>query len=175
MATMERERPPVVLSTQQEKRRQRLLGDAWAANAARALWAAGLIYLIGSLADIVLLVVVNSNWGNPAWEYAVTSGTVEGTPRVVLAIALIWVAMYIRGVSSLATYRLFSVLLIAIGVLSGVFGAVGVSDYFILRPMLEPSTVKDATHVLLKMITLSGLQVLLLIPVGVMGVRRPRA
>ena len=175
MATMEREKPPVVLSTQQERSRQRLLGNAWAANASRALWAAGLIYLIGSLADLVLLLAVKPNWGNPTWEFTVTSGTVEGTPRIILAIALIWVAMYIRGSSSLVVYRLFSLLLILIGALSGVFGAVGVSDFFILRPMMDAANLRLALNVVLKMVTLSGLQVLLLIPVGVMGIRRPRA
>jgi hypothetical protein len=147
----------------------------WAANAGRALWAAGLIYLIGSLADMVLGMAVGSDWGNPAWEYTVTSGAVEGTPRIVLAIALIWVAMYIRGSSSLATYRVFSLLLIAIGALCAVLGAVAISDYFILRPMLEGEALRVGTNILLKTLTLSGLQVVLLIPVGVMGVRRPRA
>jgi hypothetical protein len=175
MATMERERPPVVLSTQQEKSRKRLLGDAWAANAARALWAAGIIYLIGSVADMVLGLIVGADWGNPAWEFATTSGSAEGTPRIVLAIALIWVAMYIRGSSSLAAYRLFSLLLIAVGALSAVLGAIATSDYFILRPMMDASALPAATNVLLKTLTLSTLQVVLLIPVGVLGVRRPRA
>jgi len=175
MATMERERPPVVLTTEQERIRKRMLGDAWAANAGRALWAAGLIYLIGSLADMVLQMIVGADWGNPAWEYTVTTGAVEGTPRIVLAIAFIWVAMYIRGSSSLAGYRILSIVLIASGAACAVFGAIAISDYFILRPMMDAGGQRLATNILLKTLILSALQVMLLIPVGVMGVRRPRA
>lgn len=174
MATAERDRPTIVVGDSKEAGRFRILSEHTALNASRALWAAGLIFLIGSFADLVLLWTVSRQAANPQWEFTALALTIEGTPRIVLAVAMIWVALYIRGVSSLITQRAFGVLLILLGIGGGVIGAIMISDYFVLRGMVPPAEMKTFASVVLKTLTLSALHLVLLVPFGVLSVRRPR-
>lgn len=174
MATAERARPPILLGDSMETGRPRLLGEHTARNAARVLWAVGLLYLIGSLADVVLAWVVNVEPGNPNLEFMALATTIEGTPRIVLAIALIWVALYVRGSTSLFTQRFFGVLLILLGIGGAVVGALMISDYFVIRPQVQPGEQKVFASIVFKTLTLSALHFVLLVPVGVLSVRRPR-
>lgn len=175
MATAERERPAIVVGDAREKGRLASISRYTALNASRALWAAGLIFLLGSLADLILLWTVTREPGNAQWEFTALALTIEGTPRIVLAIAMIWVALHIRDGSSLIVQRLFGGFLILLGILGAVIGAMMVGDYFVLRGMIQPAEAKTFASIVLKTLTLSGLHLVLLVPIGVLGVRGPRS
>ena len=155
MATAERDRPAVIV------------------GAARALYAAGLIFLIGSIADIMTLWVMQAQ-PDPEWEFSSLVSTIEGTPRIVLAIAMILAGNYVRGTSSLVAQRLFAAILLMLGLAGAVIGALILSDYFVVRGAVEPDKQKIFLSVVLKALTLSALHVLILVPVGVLGLRRPK-
>lgn len=174
MATAGRDRPALVVGDAREAARFRLLSQHTAQNAARALLAAGLIFLIGSLADLILLWTVNRDAGNPQFEFTALSLTVEGTPRIALAIALIWGSVHIRGVTSPLLQQVMGVSLILLGMLGAVVGAMMISDFFVLRGNIQPGEMRAFTSVVLKTLTLSALHLAVLVPVGVLSVRRPR-
>jgi len=174
MATAERPQPEIVVGDARETARLRLLDEHTAKNAARVLWAVGLLFLIGSVADLVLLWTVTNDPGNAQWEFTALAVTVEGTPRIVLAIGLIWIALHLRGTVSLIIQRLFGVLLILLGIGGAVIGAMMISDYFVIRGGIAPGEMSTFVSIVLKTLTLSLLHLLLLVPVGVLSVRRPR-
>jgi hypothetical protein len=173
MATAERDRPAVIVGTARDAVRNKVVGNALAANAARALYAAGLIFLIGSIADIMTLWVMQAQ-PDPEWEFSSLVSTIEGTPRIVLAIAMLLAGNYFRGTSSLVAQKLFASILLLLGLAGAVIGALILSDYFVVRGAVEPDKQKVFLSVVLKALTLSALHVLILVPVGVLGLRRPK-
>ena len=173
MASAERVGPSILVGDERAGIRTRVLSETIATNAARALWAIGLMYIVGSLADVVLLWTV-SYLADPVWEYSALATTIEGTPRIVLGVALVWTAFYIRGSNSLLVQRSLAVLLVLLGIAGAVIGAMMISDYFVLRGAVVPEQQKGFAGMLLKTLTLSGLHLVLLVPIGVLGVRRPR-
>lgn len=174
MATAERERPHIIVGNSDETSRFRLLGTFTERNAARALWAGGLIYLIGSFADLAAMWIINRVPGNPDFEFTALANTLDGTPRIVLAVAMIWVALHIRGSNSLMIQRLMGILLILLGIAGAIMGAMVIADYFVLRGSVAPPDQKLFVSITLKALTLSALHLLVLVPVGVLSVRRPR-
>jgi hypothetical protein len=174
MATAERDRPRIVVGDSEENSRFRLLGTFTEQNAARALWAGGLIYLIGSLADLAAVWILNRVPGSPDYEFTALANTLDGTPRIVLAVAMIWVALHIRGSNSLMAQRLLSSVLLVLGIAGAIMGAIIVADYFVLRTAVAEPDQKLFLSITLKALTLSALHLVVLVPVGVLGVRRPR-
>ncbi len=175
MATAERERPNVVVGSSKDVARYRFLSSTFSAHAARALFAAGLLFLLGSMADLAILWFYQFQPGNAYTEMVALSSTLEGLPRIALAAALIWAGMQIRGTTSLLAHRLLGTLLLLTGLAGGLAGALLISDYFVLRGQpLTPQAHAIFVSSMLKGTTLAGLHVLLLIPVGIMSVRRPR-
>jgi hypothetical protein len=174
MATAERDRPQIVVGDSEEKGRFRLIGTFTEQNAARVLWAGGLIYLIGSLADLAAVWILNRVPGNPDYEFTALANTLDGTPRIVLAVAMIWVALHIRGSNSLMAQRVLASLLLVLGVVGAIMGAMVIADYFVLRSAIAEPDQKLFVSITLKALTLSALHLVLLVPVGVLGVRRPR-
>jgi hypothetical protein len=157
--------------------RAKISTETVAANASRFLWAAGLIFLLGSLADLVLV------WGlqgplegaeAAVREFETLAATVESTPRIVLAAGLIGAAMTLRGTRSAFTLRVLSITVLLLGLAGAVIGAMVVSDYFVVRPLVVAGQERIFLTKVLKALTLAGLHVLVLIPVGVMGLRRSR-
>ena len=53
-------------------------------------------------------------------------------------------------------------------------GAMVIADYFVLRSAIAEPDQKLFVSITLKALTLSALHLVLLVPVGVLGVRRPR-
>jgi hypothetical protein len=137
------------------------------------LWGAGFIFLIGSLADIMVLWTLQRQ-PDPAWELTSLELTIEGTPRLALAIALIMAGNYIRGTTSLLMQRLFAAMLLALGLLGAAIGALLLSDYFVVRKTVAPEAQNVFLSIVLKGLTLAALHVVVLVPVGVLGLRRPK-
>jgi hypothetical protein len=162
------------VGTAREAARGRIAANALALYAARALFAAGLIFLIGSLADIMVLWVLQAQ-PDPQWEFTSLALTIEGTPRIALAIALLVTGNYLRGTSSVAGQRIYAAILLLLGLAGAVIGALVLTDYFVVRGTVQdPTGQKVFLSMALKALTLSALHVLILVPVGVLGLRRPK-
>lgn len=174
MATAEQDRPQIIVGDSKDTGRFRLLGTFTEQNAARALWAGGLIYLIGSFADLASLWIINRIPGNPDYEFTALANTLDGTPRIVLAVAMIWVALHIRGSNSILIQRFMGILLLLLGIAGAIMGAMVIADYFVLRAAVAEPDQKLFVSITLKALTLSALHLLVLVPVGVLSVRRPR-
>ncbi|MGH7552746.1 MAG: hypothetical protein ACREMQ_06925 [Longimicrobiales bacterium] len=147
--------------------------DAFQAHAWLVLSAAGLIFLLGTLLDFVIL------WGFqrqavPQWEFTALASTAEGLPRLILALALIYAAMHARGSTSLLGYRFLALGLIFIGLAGAAIGALMVTDYFALRAMVNPEAISILQSTTIKTLALCTLYVFVLLPVGIVGMRRPK-
>ena len=148
--------------------------DGFSRHAGYACRAAGLIFLIGAMLDLVVL------WGfqrgdGPGWEFTALASTIEGTPRLALGAALIAVGLYIRGSTSLLQYRLIGLVLVLTGIGGTIVGGMLLSDFFILRRNVEAAQLAMFNSVVFKALALSGLHAFVLIPLGVLSMRRPRS
>ena len=141
--------------------------------AARALLAAALILGLGSVLDVVVL------WGmqrqpGPQGEFAALVATAEGLPRIVLAVSLAYAGFLVRESTVLLRFRALGLVLVAVGLLGAVVGGMVVSDYFVLRSVVEPASIALFRSAVFKTLALCTLYVLVLIPVGVLAMRRPQ-
>lgn len=146
--------------------------EGLARHAARGMWAAGVLFLAASLLDLVVL------WGmqrqsQPLWEYQALANTVDGLPGFALAAGFMFGALYIGGSGSLLVYRLLGLLLIGIGLAGAAAAALMTSDYFILVTGVGPDEMALFRSVAFKTIALGGLHTIVLLPLGVLGMRRP--
>jgi len=173
MATAERERPAVIVGPAREAARGRVAANALAGYAARALFATGIIFLLGSLADIMVLWVLQRQ-PDPQSEFTSLVLTIEGTPRIALAVALLVTGNYLRGTSSVVMQRFCALILLLLGLAGAVIGALVLTDFFVVRGSVDAEGQRVILSMALKGLTLSALHVLVLVPIGVLGLRRPK-
>lgn len=136
--------------------------------ASRALWVAGLVYLLGSLLDLGIL-WIGQNAGNVQFEFVALSRTVEAFPRLFVSTALIYAGLYLGGSRSLWTYRLLAAWLVALGLAALAVLALTGLNYASLsgsvteegRPLFRTSVIKTGG--------LSLLYVVSLLPLGFLG------
>jgi hypothetical protein len=156
------------------KARVAYAAEAFHRPAAAVLSVAGLIFIIGSMVDVALLWSVQRQ-PNPQWEFQALATTAEGLPRIVLGVALVFAAMYVRGSTSLLKYRLFGLLLLGMGLMGIAIAGLMVTDFFALRSQVNPEARWLFRSTVLKTLLLSGMYVVFLIPAGVLCLRRPKA
>jgi purine-cytosine permease-like protein len=70
--------------------------------------------------------------------------------------------------------RFYATILLLLGLAGAVIGALVLTDYFVVRGSVEPRGQRVFMSMALKALTLSALHVLILVPVGVLGLRRPK-
>lgn len=173
MATRMAEIPtPIVVGG--SKARVAYPADAFNRRVAAGLSVAGFIFIIGSIIDVVLLWTVQRQ-PNPQWEFTALATTAEGLPRIVLGIALVFAAMYVRGSTSIVKYRLYGLGLIVLGLVGLAIAGLMVTDFFALRSAVNPEARWVFRSAVLKTLLLCGMYVLFLIPAGVICMRRPKA
>jgi hypothetical protein len=138
------------------------------------LVAAAIPFIVGSLVDVLILWIFQRQ---PAaeWEFTALISTAEGLPRIALGLAFAYLAMLVRGSTSLIGYRLLALGLVAIGIAGAMIGSLMVTDYFILRASVAPEASMVFRSAVLKTIVLCGLYVFVLLPMGVLGLKRPKA
>lgn len=173
MATRMAEIPaPIVVGG--AKARVAYAAEAFQRPAALALTVAGLIFMIGSAVDVALLWTVQRQ-ALPQWEFTALASTAEGLPRIVLGIALVFTAMYVRGSTSLLKYRLLGLVLVCLGLAGIVIAGLMVTDFFALRSVVNPEARWLFRSTVLKTLLLCGMYTVLLIPAGVLCMRKPKA
>ena len=144
----------------------------FARHAAWALVAAGVLMLLGSLVDLGVL------WGlqrqdNVRWEFVALSSTAEGFPRMALGIGLLYAAIWVAAVRTMWAWRSLALFLVALGVAAGLLGALMVTDYFALIGQIPVETRQAFRSSVAKSLTLYGLYVIVMLPIGILLVRRP--
>jgi hypothetical protein len=148
------------------------MSRAFQGVAARAAAITAYLFLAGAAYDLGILWIVQRQ-GSPEWEFGALTVTVETLPRFVLAIALLYIARSLRGSTSLIGYRLMAVFLLAIGLIGAAAAGLAVTDFFILRRSVEPAALAIFTSTTVKTVGMGVLHALLLVPLGVSGLRRP--
>jgi hypothetical protein len=136
--------------------------------------AAGLIFGIGAILDVAILWIFQRQPNNPGFEFTALASTVEGLPRIGLAAALLAMALWLRGSTSLLSYRLLGAALVVTGFMGAMAAALVVTDWFVIRVNVPPDQQGTILGVVWKSIALGGLYTLVFIPAGVLSMRRPR-
>lgn len=168
----EAKRPSLVVGGDEQP--GRAIAAGYDRHAAYFCLAAGLIFGVGAILDVLILWGFQRQPDNPGWEFTALASTVEGLPRIGLAAALIAVALWLRGSTSLLSYRLLGAALVVTGFLGATAAALVVTDWFVVRVNVPPEQQATIKGVVFKSIALGGLYTAVFIPAGVLGMRRPR-
>lgn len=143
-------------------------------HVARGFYAAGVIFLVGTVLDLAILWVFQRQPG-PQWEFSALASTAEGLPRLVLAIALLYGGLYTAASTSLLSYRFLALIAILIALAGAAVGGLMLSDFFVLRRQVSTDGLWIFRSAVLKTLVLCGMYVFVLFPLGVLGLRRPRS
>lgn len=175
MATVMSEKERFIVAGPESASRPAFAPDAFAQHAARGLWAGGILMLVGSFVDLAVL------WGlqfqpNPQWEFVATMNTLEGYIRFAIGISFIYGALYLGRSSSLWKYRTVAAFTLLLGITAGLLGLVLLNDYFALARLTQDQTQAMGALVtsVTKGVMLSGLFACVFVPLGIMGLRKPR-
>lgn len=141
-------------------------------HAVRGLWAAGGLLLLVTALDLIVL------WGfqrqsTLQWEFVASTNSLEGLPRAALGLGFAYAALAVGETSSVMLYRVVAVMAILIALVAAGLGLLVATDYL---PMRANTAAGPATNLLAssttKSVLLSGAHVALLLPAGLLGLRR---
>lgn len=148
--------------------------EAFGLNASMAMWAVGGLFLVGSLIDVGVLWLLQRQ-DNPQWEFVAIVNTLEAFPRFGLAAAFFFAALYFRRSVSLGMYRLVAGVMVALGLVAALLGAMVITDYYVLSEFAQgPEALAALQSTSAKAVALSMLYFWVLVPLGILGARRPR-
>ena len=141
-------------------------------HAGRALWAIATVLLVGTLLDFGIL-WLGQRQPTLVWEYAAIVNTIEGMAGLILATGLAYAAFHFSGGTSLLVLRLLASSMVTVGIVGGILGALLLLDYIALQNGMQPEARLMLRTATIKGVTLSGLYLFVLVPVGLLGwVRR---
>ena len=143
-------------------------------HVARAFAAAGLIFLVGSVLDLGILWIFQRQ-PNPQWEFTALATTAEGLPRLVLALALLYGGLYLGGSTALMAYRLVALTAIGVALAGAAVGGLMLTDFFVLRREVSPESIWIFRSTVAKTLALCAMYVFVLLPLGVLGLGRPKS
>lgn len=146
----------------------------YGSHAAYFCIAAGLIFGVGAILDVGILWIFQRQPNNPGFEFTALASTVEGLPRIGLAAAFVALGLWLRGSTSLLSYRLLGITLVVTGFFGAMAAALVLTDWFVIRVNVPPEQQSTIKGVVFKSIALGGLYTLVFIPAGVLSMRRPR-
>lgn len=134
----------------------------------RALWVAGLVYLLGSLLDLGILWFAQNPGGIQA-EFVALTRTTEAFPRLFVSTALIYAGVYLGGTVAPWIYRLLAIWLVVLGLIAlAVLGLLGLN-----YPSMSANVTEEGRAIFRSAIVKSGglsvLYVLSLLPLGLLG------
>lgn len=155
--------------------RSSIAPSAFTRHAAFGLWAGAAVLLLGSFVDLGVL------WGlqfdpNPQWEFVATMNTLESYTRFAIGIAFVYAALYIGRSASLWKYRLTAAFMLVLGIMAIGLGLVLLNDYFALARLAQDQTPQMGALVIsvTKGVLLSGLFTIIFVPLGILGLRKPK-
>ncbi len=153
--------------------KEALTAAQFAPHVSRATWAAGVIYLFGTLVDLGTLWIGQRQPG-VQWEFVAVTNTVEAWPRMVLAVGLIYLGLYVGGSVSKGLYRLLGLLMLLLGLLAVAFGGLMALNYLSVSGSLQAESVSLVRSAVVKTEALCALYAVLLIPLGVFALLGPK-
>jgi hypothetical protein len=142
--------------------------------AAAALLAAGLVFVAGSLADYVILWLINRQDG-PQWEFAAVTTTVEGMSRIVLGVALVYAGLHLRARPSVWLRRALGAALLLIALAALVLAALMAMDFLALRNVVRPEAIATFRATTGKTLFLCAIYALVALPAAVVSLRSGRS
>jgi hypothetical protein len=175
MATRMAEKERFLVGAPSAPTRTAAAPDGFSRHASRGLWAGASILLLGSFIDLGVLWVLQYQ-PTPQWEFVATMNTLEAYTRFSIGIGLIYAALFIGRSASMWKYRLTAVFMLLLGIVGMVLGLVLLNDYFALSRLTQDQTAGMGALVIsvTKGVLLSGLITVLFVPLGILGLRRPR-
>jgi hypothetical protein len=138
--------------------------------AAAALMAAGLVFVAGSVADYVILWLINRQSG-PQWEFAAVTTTVEGMSRIVLGIALLFAGLYLRDAPARWPSRLLGLFLVLLAVASCALAGLMAMDFLALRDVVRPEAVATFHATTAKTLFLCAVYFVTTLTAGIVSLR----
>ena len=147
--------------------------DALRRAFALAMLGAGLLLTVGSLIDTGVLWIAERQ-GSSQWEFVATTNTLNSLPRLMLGVALLVGAAYAARISLTPTRFVLMGGVILIGLAGLALGGLVTLDYLELRRSLNPQALPALRGEAVKALGISVLDVVALIPIGLMGLRGPR-
>ena len=146
-----------------------------AGHAARVFVAGGAILLVGALIDLFVLWVLQRQ-ATIQWEFVALGSTTNSYPVLVLSAALFYGALAFGGSESLARYRLAAMYVIALGLLGLSVAFLVGTNYLAVRrgARVTPEVAPMIQSLVVKSGGVSVLFGLVLLVVGLLGLRRPR-
>jgi hypothetical protein len=168
---------PEVLLKQDEAQRAGLASSGLlATHGARVFAAGGAILLIGALLDLFALWVLQRQ-STVQWEFVALGTTTNSYPVLVIAAALFYGALALKGSESLAGYRLAAVYVILLGLMGLTVGFLIGTNYLAVRR--GANITAEAAPVFRGLLVKSGGTSLLfgvvMLVAGLLGFRRPRS
>jgi len=167
---------PEVLLKQGEAQRSGLVSSGLLAdNAARVFAGAGAILLIGAFLDLFALWVLQRQ-PTIQWEFVALGTTTNTYPVLAISAALFYGALALKGTESLARYRLVAIYSVLLGLMGLTVAFLIGTNYLAVRRGANIST--EAAPVFQGLLIKSGgtsvLFGLVMLVVGLLGLRRPR-
>jgi hypothetical protein len=166
------DRPPVIV-TRPQSRPDPDVAATVSDAASVIMWAAAGVLLLGSALDLALL------WGvqrqpTPQWEFTALLSTAQLLPLFVMGLAFAGGALLLRGTATLAGYRLIAVATLLLGLVGAAIALRTGSEYISLSRVASAATEGPLRAVALKAIALSTIYLVVLTPLGIIGVRWPK-
>ena len=148
-------------------------GPRFGRHAALAFLAAGRVMLGGTIIDLGVL-WIGQRQANPQWEFVAVANTLDAFPRLVLSLALLVGALYLGDSGSLLAYRILAAGFLLLGVAGAGLGGLMVTDYLALRRAVNPEGYAVFRSTAFKAAAVSALYVVVLLPLGIKGLRGPK-
>lgn len=147
-----------------------------ARHAARSLFAGGLILLIGSLVDLGTLWFLQRQ-DNAQWEFVALGTTTNAYPLLLLSVLLLYGSLAIGRSSSLAGYRVLAAAVVLLGLLGLAICFLLVTNFYALTSdaQMTKETMLLFQSIMVKAGGVSILYAAILLPVGVLGLKVPKA
>jgi hypothetical protein len=160
-------RRPVAFEPHESHRR-------YARPVAGALFAVGIVYLVGTLVDLGTLWLLQRQSGME-WEFVAVTSTADALPRFIFAVAALYLAFYVGGSRVTWLYRSMSIGLLALGVIAIGLGALSGTNYLALARVVNPEAEPLLRSSVIKTLALCTLYAVVLIPVGISGLHARRS
>jgi len=142
-------------------------------QAALGLTAAGIVLMAGTALDLSVLWVLQSV-PSAEWEFMAVSNTVTAFPGLVISAALLMLALHLRWPRAVWAVRLLAVYLLGLGVAGGGLAGLMATDYLAMRASVPAASMPAVWSTMIKSVMLGGLYFVLLVPIGILQLRRAR-
>lgn len=133
---------------------------------------------IATLVAAVTFLRIAALWGLeqqsiPEWRFTALASTGEALPWLLLALALFYTALYASESTSLLAYRLVGLCLILLVLVAAGVGVLLLAEYGSLPRDIDPQAARLLQATWVKAVGTCALHVVVLAPIGVLGLRRP--